>query len=136
MRSIVFSVVCGLGLTWTPSVGAALAQRSGGLGASPLQQQSTQPTPLSRSGAPSLDGRNGSVPEDPNAAVRQAQMARLQNNDRQKRIVDDAAKLLRLATELKAEVDKSNKDQMSLDVIRKADEVEHLAHDVKIRMRG
>ena len=100
-------------------------------------QQSTLPNASTRtSNLPSIDGRGDSGPEDPTAAMRHAQMARLQNNERQKRIVDDSAKLLRLATELKEEVDKSNKDQMSLDVIRKAEEIERLAHDVKLRMKG
>jgi hypothetical protein len=36
---------------------------------------------------------------------------------------------------LKAEVDKTNKDMLSLNVIRKADEIEKLAHDVKEKMK-
>jgi hypothetical protein len=36
---------------------------------------------------------------------------------------------------LKAEVDKTNKDMLSLNVIRKADEIEKLAHNVKEKMR-
>jgi hypothetical protein len=43
---------------------------------------------------------------------------------------------LQLATELKAAVDKSNKNELSLDVVKKADDIEKLAHDVKQRMRG
>jgi hypothetical protein len=39
--------------------------------------------------------------------------------------------LLKLATELKAEVDKTTKDTLSLSVIRKADEIEKMAHGVK-----
>jgi hypothetical protein len=66
----------------------------------------------------------------------EAQQARLRNNDRQKQLVDDTAKLLDLANELKVDVDKSNKDTLSLDVIRKADEIEKLAHNVKEKMKG
>ena len=58
------------------------------------------------------------------------------NDDRQKRLVEDTTKLLALANELKAAVDKSNKDTLSLDVVRKADEIEKLAHSVKERMKG
>jgi nitric oxide reductase activation protein len=61
---------------------------------------------------------------------------RLRNTDRQKQLVLDTQKLLALANELKVEVDKSNKDTMSLDVIRKADEIEKLAHSVKEKMKG
>ncbi len=45
-------------------------------------------------------------------------------------------KLLSLANELKADVDKSSKDTLSLDVVRKADEIEKLAHSVKEKMKG
>jgi hypothetical protein len=56
--------------------------------------------------------------------------------DRQKQLVLDTQRLLALANELKADVDKSNKDMLSLDVIRKADEIEKLAHTVKEKMKG
>jgi len=49
---------------------------------------------------------------------------------------EDSEKLLKLATELKAEVDKSTKDTLSLGVIRKADEIEKLAHAVKEKMKS
>ena len=46
------------------------------------------------------------------------------------------SRLLKLSTELKDYVDKSNENILSLDVIKKADEIEKLAHSVKTRMRG
>jgi hypothetical protein len=61
---------------------------------------------------------------------------RQMNTDRQKKLVADTAKLLELANELKAAVDKSNKDTLSLDVVRKADAIEKLAHSVKEGMKG
>lgn len=57
------------------------------------------------------------------------------NAERKKQIADDTEKLLKLANDLKAEVDKSNKDTLSLGVIRKADEIERLAHIVKEKMK-
>ena len=57
------------------------------------------------------------------------------NAERKKQIAEDSAKLLKLATELKAEVDKTTKDTLSLTVIRKADEIEKLAHGVKEKMK-
>lgn len=57
------------------------------------------------------------------------------NAERRKQIADDSAKLLKLANDLKAEVDKTNKDTLSLNVIRKADEIERLAHNVKEKMK-
>lgn len=55
--------------------------------------------------------------------------------DAQAQLTADSAKLLQLATELKAEVDKSTKDQLSLAVIKKADEVEKLARKVREEMK-
>jgi hypothetical protein len=55
--------------------------------------------------------------------------------EHKRQISDDSAKLLTLAMALKAEVDKTNKDMLSLDVIRKADEIEKLAHNVRDKMK-
>jgi hypothetical protein len=57
------------------------------------------------------------------------------NVERRKQIADDSARLVKLATELKTEVDKTTKDTLSLGVIRKADEIEKLAHNVKEKMK-
>jgi hypothetical protein len=57
------------------------------------------------------------------------------NTERRKQIADDSARLLKLATDLKTEVDKTTKDTLSLNVIRKADEIEKLAHGVKEKMK-
>jgi hypothetical protein len=54
------------------------------------------------------------------------------NVEPKKQIVDDSARLLKLATDLKAEVDKTTEDTLSLAVIRKADALEKLAHNVKV----
>jgi hypothetical protein len=64
-----------------------------------------------------------------------SQNADAANAQRKKQIADDSARLLQLATDLKAEVDKTDKDTLSLTVIRKADEIEKLAHSVKERTR-
>ena len=58
------------------------------------------------------------------------------NDERQKKLVEDTAKLLELAKELKVAVDKSDKNTLSLDVVRKADAIEKLAHSVKEKMKG
>ena len=100
-----------------------------------------QPTPGQRQsqvpGMPSKPtiGINPDEP-DPIDAHRAESQAKLQNTDRQKRLVADTDKLLALATDLKAQVAKSTKDTLSVDVIKKADEIEKLAHSVKERMKG
>jgi|SRR6185437_1541391 len=57
------------------------------------------------------------------------------NTERRKQIADDAARLLQLATELKKEVDKTDKDTLSVNVIRKAEMIEKLAKGVKQKMK-
>jgi len=57
------------------------------------------------------------------------------NLERSKQIANDSARLLKLATDLKAEVDKTTKDELSISVIRKADEIEKLAHSVREKMK-
>jgi hypothetical protein len=61
--------------------------------------------------------------------------AREANKKRQDDIRNDTEKLFQLAGELKAAVDKSNEHLLSLEVVRKADEVEKLAKKVKEKMR-
>ncbi|HEV2576617.1 MAG TPA: hypothetical protein VGU25_05350 [Acidobacteriaceae bacterium] len=58
------------------------------------------------------------------------------NDARQKRLQEDVDKLLALTNELKLDVDKTNKDELSLDVVKKAGEIEKLAHDVQSRMKN
>ena len=57
------------------------------------------------------------------------------NKQRQEDIRKDTQKLFQLATELKDAVDKSNEHVLSLDVVRKAEEVEKLAKKVKEKMK-
>jgi len=54
---------------------------------------------------------------------------------RKKQFSDESARLLKLANELKVEVDKSDKDTLSIAVIKKADEIEKLAHSVREKMK-
>lgn len=73
--------------------------------------------------------------QDPVRQEAQARMVREANKKRQQDIREDTDKLFQLATELKAAVDKSNENLLSLDVVRKADEVEKLAKKVKEKMK-
>lgn len=57
------------------------------------------------------------------------------NAERRKQLAEDSARLLKLATDLKAEVDKTNKDVLSLNVVRKANEIERLARNMKEKMK-
>lgn len=74
---------------------------------------------------------------DPNTDPRRLeQQEEARSTERQKRLVADTDKLLALATDLKQQVDKTNKNILSVDVIKKAEEIEKLAHSVKERMKG
>lgn len=55
--------------------------------------------------------------------------------ERQVQLRQDTEKLLALATELKQHVDKTGSNILSLDVIKKAQEIEKLAKSVKEKMR-
>lgn len=77
-----------------------------------------------------------SNPGDPMERQRQEKMEKARNLDRQKQLEKDTDKLLALAKELKEEVGKSNADTLSVDVVKKAAEIEKLAKSVKDRMRG
>jgi len=63
-------------------------------------------------------------------------MAKKVNLQRQEEIKKDTEKLLELATELKQSVDKTTADTLSLEVIKKADQIEKLAKSVKDKMKG
>jgi hypothetical protein len=63
-------------------------------------------------------------------------LAKKANLERQAALKKDTDKLLKLAVELKESVDKSNENVLSLDVMKKADEIEKLAHSVKDKMKG
>ena len=97
------------------------------------QRQGAQPPvpPGDRSGL-------GSAPADGDeASTRLAHdMAKKANLERQAALKNDAEKLLKLAVELKASVDKSNENLLSMDVLKKAEEIEKLAHSVKDKMKG
>ncbi len=84
----------------------------------------------------SARGGQGERERDPSYERMQEQAAKSRNSERQKRLVADTDKLLSLAKELKQDVDKTDKNTLSLDVIKKADDIEKLAHSVKERMKG
>ena len=67
------------------------------------------------------------------AAVKQETHAPPPTDPQQKQIYDDGASLLKLANTLKAEVDKTTADTLSLNVVRRADEIEKLAHKMRTK---
>jgi predicted ATP-dependent endonuclease of OLD family len=77
----------------------------------------------------------GQSPQDAFQKEMQDRMFKEANKKRQQDIKNDTDKLFALATELKAAVDKTNENMLSLDVIKKAEQVEKLAKKVKENMK-
>lgn len=74
-------------------------------------------------------------PDDPR--VRMAhEMEKKAAKQRVAALKSDTDKLLKLSTELKSYVDKSDENILSVDVIKKAEEIEKLAKSVKDKMKG
>jgi len=63
-------------------------------------------------------------------------MAKKANLERQAQLKNDTEKLLKLSQELKDYVDKSNENMLSVNVLKKAEEIEKLARSVKDKMKG
>jgi hypothetical protein len=74
--------------------------------------------------------------EDGSRARMERDMAKKANQARQADLKRDTEKLFKLATELKESVDKSSASTLSLDVIKKAEEIEKLARSVKDKMKA
>ena len=74
--------------------------------------------------------------DSPWVVEQKRELEKKRNVARQQDIKKDTDKLLELATELKQYVDKTNEDILSMDVIKKADEIEKLAHSVREKMKG
>ena len=63
-------------------------------------------------------------------------MAKKAAKERAAALKTDTDKLLKLSVELKQYVDKTDENVLSLDVIKKAEEIERLARSVKDKMKG
>jgi hypothetical protein len=95
-------------------------------------------------GQSSMPGQNPKLPQDQKTApdaspenpiAPSAEKRILEEN--QKDIKKKVEKLYDLATELKAEVDKTDSSKvLSLNLVRKAEEIEKLARDIKNRSKG
>lgn len=85
--------------------------------------------------APALAGAQRNREEDAWETQQRRELAKKENVQRQQDLKKDTDKLLELATELKQYVDKTNENMLSIDVIKKAEQIEKLAHSVKDKMK-
>jgi hypothetical protein len=97
------------------------------------QSRPTSGRPPAGTGAPTDPDAN---PDNPEAVpAKSPSKAMLEANE--KDIKKNIEKLYQLAADLKTEVEKTDSSQvLSLALLKKADEIEKLAHDIKTRAKG
>jgi hypothetical protein len=102
-----------------------------------------QQNPIGATGASSTN-RSPFGPHDPTDASdamshspgTQQQLERSRQSERQKRMIADTNRLLALAAQLRSDSDKANRDTATVEDVRKVEEIEKLAHNVKERMKN
>ena len=142
VRVVVLSaVVITVGAGFGRYTGVVQAQRS----QDPARQRVQDPTAVTvkdqtnpsatRPGSMPLDG-TPDMSDRPDPSPTDQERAKAMSEERQKKLQDDVNKLLMLSTELKSDVDKASKDQISLEAMHKAAEIEKLAHRIQSRMKS
>ena len=96
----------------------------------PVLAQNTQPAQSHRAET------NRPIMEEEETTRMTNDMMKKAAKERAVALKNDTDKLLKLSVELKQYVDKSDANVLSLDVIKKAEEIEKLAKSVKDKMTG
>jgi len=99
---------------------------------SSLAQSGQRQTPI----PPPRSDINPPTTEEDATSRMASEMAKKAAKERVAALKTDTDKLLKLSVELKQYVDKSDENVLSVDVIKKADEIERLAKSVKDKMKG
>lgn len=97
------------------------------------------PTHAARQSKPQAPQHTGDLSPTDESEARTRLMRDMEKKAAKERVAalkNDTDKLLKLSVELKAYVDKSDENVLSLEVIKKADEIEKLAKSVKDKMKG
>jgi hypothetical protein len=94
------------------------------------QQQTLPPPP------PFPNPRIGQPNQPPSSPGMSPEQMKKYNDERYAKLKHDTDELLQLATQLKQEVDKANSNTLSLDVIKKTEQIEKLAKSVRERMKA
>jgi hypothetical protein len=92
----------------------------------------TPSLPTLPSGVPANSREDYDIPS--NDPAEQARRLRALNIERQKRVVSDANKLLKLTTEFNAEIARANPESLTPAQLRKLAEIERVAKDLKENM--
>jgi hypothetical protein len=104
----------------------AMAQMPSGL------PQTMQPSPA----MPGIDPTLPAGSDDAATAAMRGELEKRAEAHRVEQLKNDTDRLLKLSEELKTYVDKTNTNVLSLDVMKKAEEIEKLAKSVHDKMRG
>ena len=80
--------------------------------------------------------RDEAPPPDPTLQKMQKEAEKQRNEKRQSELKRDTDQLYKLATELKKAVDTTNENVLSLEVIRKTEEIQKLAKSVHDKMKA
>ena len=83
---------------------------------------------------PAADNQPETRPQSIDPAV--AQQAKLLRIQRQKQLLSDSDKLLKLATDLKQQIDNTPAETLPADSVKKAAEIEKLAHSLRQRLKN
>lgn len=118
LLAVVFALPCGPSSPQSPSSGGMGRGFPGPTSQNPMPQDSSQTSPFS----------------DQNNPLEMEKRLRLLNTERQKSMVADTAKLLKLAKDLNEEIARSNSGELSQAQLRKVAEIEKLAHNVRDKM--
>ena len=102
------------------------------LTACPLRVRGWQNPPLTNPAAEEVERKVTGMRDD----YAEAQQAKLLRIQRQKQLISDSDKLLKLATDLKQQIDSATPETLSADSVKKAGEIEKLAHSLRQRLKN
>jgi hypothetical protein len=116
------------------AVSAAVVVTAAGDGRTRAQQSSMGSQPLGTPHGMAQDPGPFSTNSDPIDDVQAEKRMTALNAERQKSMISDSAKLLKLATELNGEIAESNTGELTPAQLRMVAEIEKLAHNVRDKM--
>ena len=127
LRGLKISLTLLVGIAWVLPCGAQQLQDAEDtrLAQTTIPHPRSYPFPPNQAGMPTYDGANRRFT---------TKQLELMNKERQKSMVADTNKLLKLAAELNAEVNGDHAGEFSDDQLRKVDEIEKLARKVRNEM--
>jgi hypothetical protein len=119
---------------WMVRAAAALMCLAAAITLTGATQPGERTTPHGSANAPLRQGADAAPQSSQMLAAKPGTSAA--STVQKRKIAAQSAQLLQMATELKAEVDKTSKDVLSVSVVRKADAIEKLAREVVAKTKA